>query len=169
MRNLSRRILLLLICVFSTATSRSIAQNALTITPLNSSAGATSIYNLDFILPDSLPPQGAISIVFPDEFDLSKVNIAASSIIKGGFSTFVVNQEVIIVRKGEGNLLKSGKRVDIKLSAVTNPKMNASDYTLKLFIHRDGKKILNNIKEEKYKPESHNRSLEGSFSLANEQ
>lgn len=158
-----------LIVILLVITTKIFAQNSIRITPINPSLGSTSIYDIDFILRDSLTAYGAISIVFPKEFDLSNVNIAASSFINGGLSTIVKGQEVIIVRKGEGDLKKLGEKVDIKLSAVRNPNVDAGNYILKLFIHKDGKRIHKQIKDQEYKLESNNKSIEGSFSLSTNQ
>lgn len=140
------------------------AQNSITVSLANSNLGATSIYSLEFDLPDSLTSSGALSVLFPKEFDLSNVNIAASSRIKGGLSTIVKEQEVIIIRKGEGGLKLPGERVDLILSAVKNPSA-VGTRSLRLFIHKDGKRILRLMKEKRYVLDNR-KSIEGYFSLS---
>lgn len=142
------------------------AQNSMTIAPIDASVGATSLYRLEFALPDSLPVRGALSIVFPQQFDLSNVKIAASSTIKGGFTTAVVGQEVIVVRKGEGDLHRPGERVDLLLSAVKNPEGIPGSYVLKLSVHADGSQILEQLKNNAYTRKPDAPGVEGNVSLS---
>ncbi|NIR50779.1 hypothetical protein GWO43_28220 [candidate division KSB1 bacterium] len=142
------------------------AQNAVAINPANSETSAASIYTLEFSLPDSLSSNGAISIVFPDGFDLSGVSIAASSRIKGGFSTFVKGQTVLVFRNGEGDVKQTGEKVDLMLSAVKNPELTAGRFNLKLFIHEDSQKLHALVQNGQYQITNNDKGIQGAFRLS---
>ncbi len=137
---------------------------AITVKALDPNPAATSLYSFTFNLSDSLPPQGAISILFAEGFDLSNVSIAASSVIKGGLTPYVKGREVIVVRRGEGGALKSGERVDILLSAIKNP-AGPGPFTLKVFLHRDGARLVKerNAGTAPLLPDA--KGMEGQFTL----
>lgn len=156
--------LLMILTLFLTVQLQ--AQSSITIDPVDANVGATSLYRLEFVLPDSLPATGAISVVFPEQFDLSNVKIAASATIKGGFTTAVVGQEVIVVRKGEGVLHRSGERVDLLLSAVKNPEGIPGSYVLKLSVLPDGSQILTQLRNNAYSRKPDAPSIEGNVSLS---
>jgi len=141
------------------------AQQSVQVTPGNAEIGKASLYKLEFVLPDSLPPTGAIAIVFPVEFDLKQITIGASGTIKGGFSTYVVSNEVLLVRKGRGKPHSAGERVDVWLSAVKNPNIEKFNYSTRIYIYRDGVAVAAQIKDNTYKPKANPRALRGSFVL----
>lgn len=159
---------LLTVLVVLTQAVPGFTQSALTVTPGNDDFGASSLYRLDFTLPDSLPPGGAISIVFPDGFDLSRVNLAGSSVIKGGLSTVVRAQEVLVIRRGEGQARPRGQKVDLLLSTVKNPgaAQVGAELHIRIFVHRDGSRILNQIRAKTYKSDTNKTSADGAFRLS---
>lgn len=158
-----KRLLFCFFCFFSATFAN--AQQSVLVEPANAVAGKSSIYKMEFALPDSLPPHGAIVVVFPSEFDLSGVNIGASSKIKGGFNTFVVQREVILVRKGNGAPHKSGEKVDVWLSAVKNPSTQKVDYSTQIYVYQNGEEIASAIKANSYKPRTNPKLVKGSFTL----
>ncbi len=141
-------------------------QNTLSVIPGNATPGKRSLYSLAFTLPDSLPSDGAMSVVFPAGFDLSGVKIAASNAIKGGFTTRVEGNEIILVRNGLGETLKSGQKVDLKLAVVRNAKTAAGPFTLQVLMqHEQGKTLLAKIRANNYALDPNLKKIEGSFTL----
>ena len=112
------------------------AQGTVIVEPVDQSGGATTLYRLQFSLPDSLNNSGVISVTFPSEFDLSGVNIVASTLIKGGLQAQVHGSTVLAVRKGLGDLMPAGTRVDLLFSAVKNPAESAGPRILKVSLHK---------------------------------
>ena len=141
------------------------AQQTVKVSPANPEAGKTCIYKLEFTLPDSLPPKGVVVVVFPADFDLSGVTIGASSKIKGGFFTFVVGKEVLMIRKGKGEPHKAGEKVDAWLSAVKNPNSATLTYSTQVYIYEDGDVIASQIKAKTYKAKTNPKVLSGTFAL----
>ena len=164
------KITTLLVIVFLTVSSLQSqesgqTQKSVSIIPASPRLEQTCLYSLEFNLPDSLLPNGAISIIFPETFDLSNVALAASTSINGGLATLVNGSEIIVFRKGEGDLKARGTRVDIKLSAIGNPKKGAGSHGLRVFVHEDGDKIKSQIRNRRYKPQEKSRTIEGTFYL----
>ena len=113
------------------------AQSRLVITPENAAPGAFSLYKFEFALPDSLPRSGAVSLSFPASMDVSGVKVAASSTIKGGLQVYVQNKDVLVTRRGEGDALRAGTKVDLFLSVIKNPPDTASNLKLSARVHQD--------------------------------
>jgi len=117
----SRRILFLITCFVVFLNSSAFAQDAVKIRPVNSKPKAVSIYELSFTTTETLNPDGQISIVFPDNIDLSKVRAAGSSTINGGFKTRVDGNKIILSRTGLGRRILPNKKVDVKFANIVNP------------------------------------------------
>ncbi len=147
------------------AASNLFAQQAVKVSPANPEAGKSCIYKLEFTLPDSLPPRGAVVVAFPADFDLSGVTIGASSKIKGGFSTFVVGKEVLMIRKGKGEPHKADEKVDVWLSAVKNPNSGTLTYSTQVYIYENGDVIASQVKTKTYKAKTNPKILRGTFAL----
>ena len=143
------------------------AQGTISVKPENTTPGKNTLYSLDFVLPDSLPPDGALSIVFPDGFNLSGVKISASNVIKGGFTTRVKGREIIIVRNGLGKTIAAGKRVDLKLAVVKNAPVASGQFSLDLYLHKqNGNTLLSQIQKNGYSLNAKLKKLQGTFTLA---
>lgn len=112
----------------------SAASFASTVTPANSTAGATTTYTVDFTLTalDNLPADGSITITFGSlEYDLTGTLTATSPDISGGFlaATPGGGQSVTFVRDSTGAALLGGNTYTIVFGNVTNP-TTAQSYTL---------------------------------------
>jgi len=125
------------------------AQDNLSIQPENTQVGAMSLYKFEFTLNETLPVDGAFFFKFPAEFDLLNVSIAASNTIHGGFSVFVKDKKVWVIRKGEGVALQRGKKVDLLLSALKNPD-NPGAASISIKIEAAGKKLLQELRTGKH-------------------
>jgi hypothetical protein len=97
------------------------SSDSVAVKALNPEAGAASLYALNFTLADSLYPDAEFEVTFPAGFDVSKVTIAGSKAINGGFAVKVEGQKVRVTRKGEGAVKLPGEKVDVMFAVVTNP------------------------------------------------
>lgn len=94
--------------------------DSLKIEPLRNRAGQRSIYVVQFSLSDSVSSTAQMRISFPDGFDLSTVKMAGSNSIKGGFTTQVSGNDVVVSRTGKGSALAAGRMYEIMLANITN-------------------------------------------------
>lgn len=143
------------------------AQTSLNVSPENRTAAAVSLYKLEFALPEALPADGALTVTFPEGFDLSRVKIAASATINGGFETHVKGRRVVIVRKGEGKSLNQGASVDLLLTAVKNAEQALDGYRLTLSAHQSGSETLRRLTAETETETaiSETQTIQGTFRL----
>ncbi len=100
---------------------QSLSRDHVDVRPLSSTAGAATLYRFDFTLQDTLRPDGVIEVVFPEGFDLSRVVVAGSQSINGGFRVEVKGQTVVLRRQGRGAARRPGEKVDVMLATVRNP------------------------------------------------
>lgn len=117
-------------------------QNELQLKPMFPEAGKVTIYELKFNPPDSLDAKAQLKIVFPKVFDLSKVKMAGSSTINGGFQVDVVDSTVILKRTGLGQTLLPGEKVDVKFANVVNPLTPDEMYEVKVEIWNNNQKLI---------------------------
>ncbi|HEX9654281.1 MAG TPA: hypothetical protein VGA99_11270 [bacterium] len=103
---------------------------------LNTQASAASLYTLNFTLADTLYPDAGFEISFPPGFDVSKVTIAGSKAINGGFEVKVEGQKVLVTRKGRGAVKLPGEKVDVMFSTVTNPANPESNHKINVTIKK---------------------------------
>ncbi len=132
---LKKKVLLLSLCLFQIVAARglfaqSVPGNSVEVITLNSEAGAGSLYTLNFTLPDTLQPNAVLEIEFPPGFDLSKVNLAGSTSINGGFKVSVQGQTIKVSRKGKGGVKYPGDKVDLKFSTVINSSNSDDQYPI---------------------------------------
>ncbi len=132
---LTKRILAISFCIFQSVTpqglfAQSAANNSVEVKTLNSEAGASSLYTLNFTLSDTLHPKAVLEIKFPAGFDLSKVNLAGSASINGGFKVSVQGQTIKLSRKGKGALKYPGDKVDLKFSTVVNSSRSDNEHLI---------------------------------------
>lgn len=135
----------ILVSIIMPSSGFSLPADTVEVKPLNTQPGAASLYILNFSLSDTLPSDAIIEVSFPEGFDLSKVGIAGSSTINGGFSVSVAGQNVYVKRKGKGSIKLPGDRVDVKFSTVVNPPDSDSNH---LILVRIKKKNENKPTEE---------------------
>jgi len=143
---LTKRILAISFCLFQIAAARglfaqSAGSNSVEVKTLNSEAGAASLYILNFTLSDTLHPNAVLEVNFPAGFDLSKVNLAGSASINGGFNVSVQGQTIKVSRKGKGGLKYPGDKVDVIFSIVKNPAAAESSHLIKLKIDQKRKNV----------------------------
>jgi|GEM_PF-1938200 len=117
------------------------AQESIGIKPIFPEVEAASIYEINFTPTKALPPDARFMITFPKAFDLSKVNMAGSPSINGGFRTQVEDSTVIITRSGLGRTIEVGEKVQLHFATVRNPKV-MSDYRVKVEILTNEKVLL---------------------------
>ena len=122
---LTKTILVISFCIFQNLVTQGLfaqpaVNNSVEVKTLNSEAGAASLYTLNFTLPDTLRPNAVLEVKFPPGFDLTKVNLAGSASINGGFKVSVQGQTIKVSRKGKGSLKYPGDKVDLKFSTVVN-------------------------------------------------
>ena len=119
-----------IIVVLVTFGSRSLwAQNMLTIQPVFKEAGIAAIYEINFTVSQAIPADAQFVIHFPTEFDLTKVNMAGSATINGGFITKVQGSDVTLTRSGLGDVVTAGQPVKLQFATVKNPDRSA-DYSV---------------------------------------
>lgn len=118
-----------------------IAQEQITISPLFREPGVNSIYEIKFTPTKAIPADAQFKVIFPEGFDLTKVKIAGSSTINGGFKTSVKDSVVLIERSGLGNIVAAGENVDLQFTTVKNP-VTDKNYTITVEIQeKDGRLI----------------------------
>ncbi|HDL18461.1 MAG TPA: hypothetical protein ENH29_05355, partial [Bacteroidetes bacterium] len=113
------------------------AIDSLIVRPLSSKVNANTLYKITFVSPVMVPTDAQFILRFPDQFDLSQLNLAGSSKIDGGFLLIKKGQQIVVKRRGEGNIIDPGKALDLLLSVVKNPGKKSTDYQLQF-------QILNN-------------------------
>lgn len=119
-----------------------VSQEQLEVKAMFPEANAITIYKLQFILADTLNTDSHIKIVFPADFDLTKVKMAGSSTINGGFKVTVDDSTVILKRSGLGNVISPGKKVDVKFANVKNPPTPDKLYNIKVEILNGNVKLI---------------------------
>lgn len=119
--------------------------DSLRVTALNPVAGEASLYTLEFTLSDTLHQDAEFEVTFPAGFDLSRVTIAGSKAVNGGFSVEVDGQTVLVKRKGRGAVKLPGERVDVMFSTVTNPGTPQTEQEIRVDIR--SKSTSNTFKE----------------------
>lgn len=112
------------------------AQDSLKVNALNPAAGATSIYQVSFVTADTLYPDAQITLTFPEAFDLSKVVMANSTSINGGFKVEVNQNSVVLRRTGLGRPIMPGEAVEVKFANVVNPKEFDGEFNLQVEIRK---------------------------------
>jgi len=96
-------------------------RDSLAVKALRAAPGKSSLYEVSFVTMDSLAADAMIVISFPKAFDLSRLEIAGSSTINGGFTLARNGQEVQVRRTGLGAKIFPGKKVSIQLGLIGNP------------------------------------------------
>ena len=155
---LTKRILAISFCLFQSAATQglfaqSAVNNSVEVKTLNSEAGAASLYTLNFTLSDTLHPNAVLEVKFSPGFDLTKVNLAGSATINGGFNVSVQGQTIKVSRKGKGGLKYPGDKVDLKFSTVVNSSESDTEHLI----------IVNLKKAEGGNPQ---RELRGLFAVS---
>ena len=131
----TKMILAISFCLFQSAAMQGLfaqpaVNNSVEVKTLNSEAGAASLYTLNFTLPDTLHPSAVLEVKFPPGFDLTKVNLAGSATINGGFKVSVQGQTIKASRKGKGALKYPGDKVDLKFSTVVNSSKSDTEHLI---------------------------------------
>lgn len=133
------KLLLIFIFVFN---GIGFTQEVLEIKPTFEVVRALTIYEVKITCAQSLPADAKFQFTFPGEMNLTKIRLAGSSTINGGFKTQVKNNQVIIERSGLGDMIPSNKPVDLMFTSVINPDQ-AGNFVIKgEIITGDGKILL---------------------------
>jgi hypothetical protein len=103
------------------ATATTLSRDSLAVQALRAEPGKASIYKITFVTTDTLAADAEIVVTFPPAFDLSKLEIAGSSDINGGFKLERKDREVRLRRSGLGDKVPPGKKVSVQLGMVVNP------------------------------------------------
>ena len=106
------------------------------ITPLKSAA-----YQFFFRADANISPGMVIDVVFPKQFNLTKVLLAASDKIKSGFTVSVHGDTVRAMRTNAGITVSSGELCDLKIASIINPQVIDKQYQFTVLL-RKGKRIL---------------------------
>jgi hypothetical protein len=88
---------------------------------LHAEAAQPSVYELTFTAPESIPSETEFVLEFPEGFDLSRVKLASSDEMKGGFTVTVAQQKVLVKRTGLGPSVAAGTRVKLCVGVIVNP------------------------------------------------
>lgn len=108
----------------------------------NPQAEALSIYQINFLLSKPISPSAEIKVSFPADFDLSKLLVAGSNSINGGFEMVVKDRVVTIKRSGLGREIKPNERVDVRFAIVKNPVRAKGNYALQVEVFDDNKNAI---------------------------
>ncbi len=104
-------------------------------------------YKFEFRAENEIRSDAEIAIIFPREFQLSTVIMAASSKLKGGFTINVKQDTVFLKRTGLGNSLPANQDCDIIVADVISPSNMETEYGFDLLI--DKKKLIPNVNKSK--------------------
>ncbi|MFQ5864705.1 MAG: hypothetical protein ACE5IW_05690 [bacterium] len=109
-----------------------VPQDSVKVIPLNPVVGAISIYQISFVTSDTLFPHGQIFVTFPENFDLSRVKIANSININGGFKVSVNGNKLVLSRTGLGRSIMPNERVEVKFANIKNPSESDKQFTVEV-------------------------------------
>ncbi|MBC8184256.1 hypothetical protein H8E88_24440 [candidate division KSB1 bacterium] len=122
--------------VFGTSTFAA-PEDTVTVEVKNPRAEARSIYQINFLISKPISHKAIIRVRFPIEFDLSKLLVAGSNTINGGFEMTVENDVVTIKRSGLGREIKANEKVDVKFAIVKNPIKADDNYSVQVEVFDD--------------------------------
>ena len=105
-------------------------------TPLKPAA-----YKFVFTLEADISPGMEIDVVFPPQFNLSRVVHAGSNRITGGFTVKVKADTVKAKRTRRGNTLAAGERCDLLMASIINPVDMEKEYSFSIIV-RSGREIV---------------------------
>ncbi|MCI0512396.1 hypothetical protein L0128_04210 [candidate division KSB1 bacterium] len=97
------------------------AQTAVTIKPLFNQEKAATIYEVKFTVREALAADAEFELIFPGSYNLTKVTLAGSADINGGFQTSVKDSTVTLKRSGLGKIVPTGSVVTLQLATIVNP------------------------------------------------
>lgn len=100
--------------------------DSISLSALRTGAQELSVYELAFVLRDTLTTDATITLEFPPAFDLAGAEIAGSQDVDGGFRLAREQQRISLQRSGLGSKIAPGKRVRIKLGLIQNPENPAA-------------------------------------------
>jgi len=123
-------------CIFWLLPVAGLAQENLTVTPIFNTTFINSAYEVKFTTSQALLPNAKFLVTFPGNFDLSKVNMAGSQTINGGFTTTVKDSTILITRSGLGRVIKTGESVEFQFATIRNPGI-ARDFPVRVEIFAD--------------------------------
>jgi len=106
------------------------------VTPLKSAA-----YQFFFRAGADISPGMEIDVVFPKQFNLTKVLLAASDKIKSGFTVSVHGDTVRAKRTNAGITVSRGALCDLKIASIISPRVIDRQYQFTVLL-RNGKRIL---------------------------
>lgn len=104
------------------------AQTSFTVRATQTTPRTFAAYQFVFTTEQELPANAEIEIIFPSYFILSKVVLADSRTISGGFSVAVNGDTVRVKRSGLGSIIPRGRTVDLLLASIINPREMAPEY-----------------------------------------
>lgn len=106
------------------------------ITPLKSAA-----YEFVFQADANISPGMEIDVVFPKQFNLTKVLLAASDKITSGFTVSVRGDTVRAKRTNAGITVSRGEMCDLKIASIINPQVIDRQYKFTVLL-RNKSRIL---------------------------
>lgn len=95
--------------------------DSLQIFALRAEPGAPALYEVAFVLRDTLHADAELMLQFPDEFDLNDLEIVGSKTVNGGWRFERRNQDVTLRRTGLGAPVPPGRRVTVTFGLIRNP------------------------------------------------
>lgn len=129
----------LALCLTSQAWAQSTSQSEWRIQALHAEAGKPSVYEIVFTAREALTPEAEFALEFPEEFDLSQLQIAGSPDMSGGFTLLRDKQKALVKRSGLGQTVASGARVRLRLGAIINPKNFESNAAVAMQVRASAK------------------------------
>lgn len=118
-----RRMLILwgLLLVFSPRARAQTAAPSVQLRALQAEAAQPSVYELTFTPQEAISPEAEFVLEFPPGFDLSRVKIASSDEMRGGFTVTVAQRKVFLKRTGLGPSIAPGMPVKLSVGVIVNP------------------------------------------------
>ena len=118
-----------------------LAADSLAVYVATPTPGQRSIYELRFSLTAPLPRDAVFEIQFPPDLSLDQVKVVGSQTIDGGFRFRKRGNTLIVERTGRGHVVPAGKKVDLKIANLRNPRQLGTGLQVRLVVRRGGQAV----------------------------
>jgi hypothetical protein len=101
-----------------------------------------TIYDFVISINEEVPSKSQILLIFPSQFDLSKVSVADSRTLDGGLEVSVKQDTVEIKRSGRGKNIDANTPIDLKIGLIVNPADMQEEYLIGCLLRQDNRVLL---------------------------
>jgi hypothetical protein len=104
--------------------------------------GIATIYDFVISINEDVPSKSQILLIFPSQFDLSKVTVADSRTLDGGLEVSVTSDTVEIKRSGRGKTINANTPIDLKTGLIINPADRQEEYLIGFVLRQENRVLL---------------------------